>query len=181
MTVKSNYTLNAGGTLRIEINGTTPATQYDQIKLTSSNSLVTLVGALEIIATTNLSLGNSFVIITNAGNSAVIGTFSGRPQNSEFYASGYRWRINYTGGDGNEVVLTLVLPPAPQINLASFSGNSAQLSITTETNQPVQIQASTNLINWGMLFTTNSTVSPFFWFDTGASNFPMRFYRALIP
>ena len=181
MTVKSNYTLNIGGTLRIEINGTTPATQYDQIKLASGNSRVTLVGALEIIATTNLALGNSFVIITNVGNSGVIGTFAGRPQNSDFYASGYRWRINYTGGDGNEVVLTLVPPPAPQINLASFSGNSAQLTISTETNQSVQIQASTNLINWAMIFSTNSTVSPFFWFDTSASNFPMRFYRALIP
>ncbi len=44
MTVNSNYTLNAAGTLQMEILGTTPGTQYDQLKVTGASSLVTLAG-----------------------------------------------------------------------------------------------------------------------------------------
>jgi hypothetical protein len=38
---------------------------------------------------------------------AVNGTFAGKANGSVFRASGYNWRINYTGGDGNDVTLTV--------------------------------------------------------------------------
>ena len=42
---------------------------------------------------------------TSAG--AVSGTFTGKPQNSQFTAGGSNFIISYTGGDGNDVTLTV--------------------------------------------------------------------------
>jgi autotransporter-associated beta strand protein len=109
MQVKGNYTLAANATLQIEMNGTVPGTQYDQINLNGGSGIVTLAGSLQIITNANLTVGSSFVIITNSGTAPVIGTFAGLPQNHAFLSSGLWWRINYSGGSGNGVVLT-VLP-----------------------------------------------------------------------
>jgi hypothetical protein len=38
------------------------------------------------------------------------------------------------------------------------------------------VQVSTNLVDWGLLFVTNSPALPFTWTDAGSSN-AIRFYR----
>jgi hypothetical protein len=51
-----------------------------------------------------------------------MGTFTGLPQNAEFYEDGQWWRISYTGGTGNDVVLTRITPtPWHAWRLAKFS------------------------------------------------------------
>lgn len=102
-TTSGDYTLGAGGTLQVEINGTTPATQHDQVAV---NGTVTLAGSLDIMAAPALADGSTFTLINNTGSGAISGTFAGKPQNAEFYEDGQRWRISYTGGTGNDVVLT---------------------------------------------------------------------------
>ncbi len=101
--------VNAGGTFRVRVNGPTTGTDYDQLKLTNAASSVTLAGTLDLIAAPGLAVGSTFCIIDNSASSGpVAGTFAGLPQNSEFFEDGQWWKISYTGGTGNDVVLTRV-------------------------------------------------------------------------
>jgi uncharacterized repeat protein (TIGR01451 family) len=54
----------------------------------------------------------TFTIINNDGTDAVTGTFAGLPQGARLTAGGVSFSISYTGGTGNDVVLT-ALPAAP--------------------------------------------------------------------
>ena len=92
---------------------------------------VTLAGALDLSAPPGLSAGQSFTLIRKAGSAPVTGTFASLPQAATFNASGYDWRISYSGGDGNDVVVTISpASPAEQWRLVHFnstanSGNAA--------------------------------------------------------
>ncbi|MGV3551807.1 cadherin-like domain-containing protein [Rhizobium sp.] len=99
------------GTLTIELNGTTAGTWYDQISVTGR---VTLGGALDlsILDWFMPAVGDSFIIIDNDGTDAVSGIFSGLGEGYTI-VTGYGdddrvYRISYQGGDGNDVVLTVV-------------------------------------------------------------------------
>ena len=68
---------------------------------------VALAGDLAVIAGPGLATGTSFTVINNSGVGSITGTFAGKPQGGVFPASGYNWLISYTGGDGNDVTLTV--------------------------------------------------------------------------
>ena len=181
MTVNSNYTLNPGGTLQVEIYGTTPGTQCDQLKVTGAGSVVTLAGALQLVTTNTLPLGATFCIITNTGSATVSGTFAGRPQGSAFVAGNTNWfRISYTGGSGNDVFLTRVAAPAPPGLSVALSNSLPRVTLAGATNTTYQLLASTNLVNWVPILTTNPPVLPFVWTDSAATIYPARFYRVSI-
>jgi hypothetical protein len=42
------------------------------------------------------------------------------------------------------------------------------------------VLASTNLVNWIPILTTNPPALPFAWTDSAATNYPARFYRVTI-
>jgi hypothetical protein len=69
---------------------------------------VTLNVSLSTIPAQN----DQFVILANDGAEAVSGQFTGLPEATEFTADGARFKISYKGGTGNDVVLTVVKPPA---------------------------------------------------------------------
>ena len=108
--VNGSLTVNAAGTLQVRINGTSAGTQYDQLRMSSSTGTVTLAGTLDLVAAPGLAAGGSFRIIDNLGSAAVTGTFAGLPEGAEFYEDGQWWRISYTGGTGNDVLLTRITP-----------------------------------------------------------------------
>jgi autotransporter-associated beta strand protein len=70
---------------------------------------VTLAGQLDLVAPPGLPAGSRHTILRKSSAGAIRGTFTGKPEGAIFPASGYQWRISYLGGDGNDVVLT-VLP-----------------------------------------------------------------------
>ena len=82
-----------------------------------------------IIAAPSLAVGGTFTILDNAGSAAVSGTFANLPQGAEFFADSQWWRISYTGGTGNDVVLTRIAPTAWQnwqaVNFGTNANNSA--------------------------------------------------------
>jgi YVTN family beta-propeller protein len=94
-------------TLAIEINGPTAVTGYD--RLTATDTTTVMSGA-----TLNVSLGyaptagTTFVIATN-----VLGEFVGLPEGALLMINNSRMRVSYTGGDGNDLALTVIanLPP----------------------------------------------------------------------
>jgi autotransporter-associated beta strand protein len=72
----------------------------------SVGGTVTLAGSLELVVPPGTSGGGSFVILNNRGSAPISGTFAGLPEGAQFSAGGLTWQITYTGGDGNDVVLT---------------------------------------------------------------------------
>lgn len=131
MPIAGNYALGAGGTLQIEVNGAAVGTQYDQVKILGAASTVTLAGALDLVAAPALAVGSSFTIIDNGGTAAVNGTFAGLPQSAEFYEDAQWWRISYTGGTGNDVVLTRIAPtPWQSWQATNFTTNTNNAAIS---------------------------------------------------
>lgn len=112
-----SVTISNGGTYAIQLNGATAGTQYDQL---TTSSTVTLGGTLSITAGPNLAPGSTFIILNKTSAGAITGTFSGLAENSTFTASGYTFRITYLGGDGNDIVLTLVTTPIEQWRFTNF-------------------------------------------------------------
>ena len=108
----------SGGTYQVRLNGSTVGTGYDQLTTSSS---VTLGGALDVIVGGTLAPGSTFTILNKTSAGAISGTFAGLANNSTFTAGGYTFRISYTGGDGNDVVLTLITSPIEQWRFANFS------------------------------------------------------------
>jgi hypothetical protein len=119
--VNGSLDVNSGGAFRVRLNGPTAGTEYDRLSLANADSTVTLAGTLDLIAAPGLTAGSTFRILDNSGSAAVSGTFTGLPQNAEFYEDGQWWRISYTGGTGNDVVLTRITPtPWQTWQLANF-------------------------------------------------------------
>jgi hypothetical protein len=52
------------------------------------------------------------------------------------------------------------------------------ISNPTNPSAPTIVQMSTNLFNWANVFTGTP---PFTYTDLGSTNFPRRFYRAVVP
>ncbi len=101
-----NLTLAPGVTYTEFINGTA-APSYGNVHVTGSvnlgGSTLTLLGSGAGVAP-----GNTLTIIDNDGSDPVIGTFAGLPQGATIAGGpgGLNYTISYTGGTGNDVVLT---------------------------------------------------------------------------
>lgn len=101
-------------TFAIEINGTTPGTQYDQLNVTGTVDL----GNAHLTGTVGGAVfpGQSVTIVNNDGVDAIVNTFFGLPQGSSVILSGQTYIVSYTGGTGNDVVLTatITVPAMPR-------------------------------------------------------------------
>jgi fibronectin-binding autotransporter adhesin len=99
--------LTLSGIYDVELGGLTVCTQYDQTKVTGT---VDLNGStLNVIRYNNMvpRLNNTFTIIDNDGADAVTGTFTGLAQGATTTVDGITYTVSYTGGTGNDVVLTV--------------------------------------------------------------------------
>ncbi|HYR76789.1 MAG TPA: autotransporter-associated beta strand repeat-containing protein, partial [Pyrinomonadaceae bacterium] len=100
-----NVNLSTGSpSFVVELNGTTAGSGYDQLNVTGT---VNLTGA-SLSGTVGFTpaIGSTFTIINNDSTDAVTGTFAGLSEGSNIVLSGYNFTISYTGGTGNDVVLT---------------------------------------------------------------------------
>ena len=95
------------GNLAIPSGGRLEATPG--VTLTAGGT-VTLAGALDLIPPPGLSVGNSFTLVDKTSTGAISGTFTGKAEASIFIVGGQNWQITYLGGDGNDVVVTIVQP-----------------------------------------------------------------------
>ncbi|WP_158412842.1 autotransporter domain-containing protein [Hyphomicrobium nitrativorans] len=98
-TVNGPYILQAGSILEIEVNA---AGQSDLVIV---NGTVDITGAaLRVLAENgNYAAATDYLIIDNDGVDAVVGTFAPITSNLAFLTPS----VSYTGGDGNDVVLTM--------------------------------------------------------------------------
>ena len=110
-----NFTMSAGSNLSLEFGGVTPgnlANNYDQLQVTGSVSMAS-TAVLNVSAVNGFvpSPGQQFVILTNDGTDPVVGNFAGLGDNAlidNFLQSGWAARISYHGGDGNDIVLSVI-------------------------------------------------------------------------
>jgi uncharacterized repeat protein (TIGR01451 family) len=75
-------------------------------------------------------------------------------------------------------VVTLVTQPAT-LSGQLLSGSGFQIAISNLANVPISIAASTNLLDWQILVTTNSPDGFLIFIDQDVSNYPSRFYRGI--
>lgn len=149
----SNFTTtdNTRGKLEIELNGTSPGSQYDQLNLRGTAKLAGL--SLQPSLGFASAAGQTFTIVNNDGSDAVVGTFNGLSQNATLYIGGELFQISYAGGSGNDVVLTrLVTPPKPVLTIERVPPASVRL--LWPTNDPIfSLQSNTNVntTNWSLV------------------------------
>lgn len=114
ITVDGNYTQESTGTLAIELSGTTPSTQYDQLVVTG---VAALDGTLDVslIDEFSPSLGESFTILTYTSHT---GTFDAL--NLPALGLGLAWKIAY---ESTAVTLTVVESGGTISGEVTYTGN----------------------------------------------------------
>ena len=79
----------------------------------------------------------------------------------------------------NSFTVIILLPNPPTLTISVTNG--FQLSFSTGSNTTWRIDASTNLLNWHPVFTNVADPSGTLQFtDLLATNYPWRFYRAVL-
>ncbi len=144
----------------VELNGTTAGTGYDQLNVRGTNNLAGT--RLKVFLNFPSSLSNQFVIINNDGAEPITGTFAGLPQNATLTAGGQQFRISYTGGDGNDVVLTQINVLRPALTIERASTNAIRLLWQTNDTAGFALQFNTNLntTNWTLASPPPVVVGP---------------------
>jgi autotransporter-associated beta strand protein len=140
-----NAGITASGVLRMELNGTTPGSGYDQLNVRGTVNLAGVV--LQRPLGFSAPFGAQFDIINNDGSDAVTGTFNGLADGGKLYIGGTLYQINYrfSGRPGNDVALQgLDTPPPPTLVIEKVPPASVRLIWPTN-DPPFSLQANTNL------------------------------------
>jgi autotransporter-associated beta strand protein len=93
-----------------DLSGKRPG-QNDSIAVNGTVDL-TGAGALNVRLHYVPKRGHTFTLIDNDGTDPVVGQFAGADDGALIWIDHHRFRISYTGGDGNDVTLT-AKPPIP--------------------------------------------------------------------
>ncbi|MCG6156588.1 beta strand repeat-containing protein [Rubinisphaera margarita] len=134
LVIDGDVTFNGSDSFEVDINGATPGTGYDQVRVTGANRTVTLNGV-----TLSASIGGGYepaegvqiVLIDNVeASSTVSGTFAGLAEGDSITIDGYVFLLSYADGtDGNDVTLTLT--SSPSLSTQNFNAAENQTAIGT--------------------------------------------------
>ncbi len=128
LNISNGLHFTANGAYACKIGGTTPgANGHDQLNVMG---VVYLLNAqLAPIPWNGFipAIGDTFVILQNDGNEPIGGTFLNLPESATFGALDAQFQITYLGGDGNDVSITRIAPPAVSgtITYGNAIGNPA--------------------------------------------------------
>jgi autotransporter-associated beta strand protein len=125
----------------VELNGFAPGSGYDQLRAQGKVALSN--ATLHVTLGFTSSLGSTFTIIDNDGSDAVTNTFNGLPQGATVFGNGIPFQISYTGGSGNDVVLTQ-LADWPRLKIQR-SGNTNVVLLWPTNFSGFTLEANTNL------------------------------------
>jgi len=112
---------------KVELNGSTPGSGYDQLKV---NGTVNNLASATLNATLGFpsAISNSFIIIDNDGSDAITNTFLGLAEGATVDVSGTPFRISYVGASGNDVLTQLTATQLPTLNIQSRARTNVVLS-----------------------------------------------------
>jgi hypothetical protein len=101
-----SWTDVSGLTFSVQLNGTTAGSGYDVADVAGSVNLSAMT--LDVSLGFTPGVGDEFVIIDNDGADAVVSNFNGIADGASITVGGSNFRVDYDGGDGNDVVLTQI-------------------------------------------------------------------------
>ena len=107
MIVTESLTFQSASVFRVNVNGPS-ANSYDQVDVVGTVSLGAGTATLDVALGYAPVLGQSFAILDNDGADPVSGSFAGWSEGGTNVVNGHALRITYTGGTGNDIVLTKV-------------------------------------------------------------------------
>jgi hypothetical protein len=81
----------------------------------------------------------------------------------------------------NTVSVSVTNPTMPTLSSLSLSNGLWSMMVSGDVGPAYTVQTSTNLADWGALFTTNPLALPFRFIDFGSADDNFRFYRVSIP
>jgi autotransporter-associated beta strand protein len=183
MLSSGNVIFSSNTIFRVELNGTTAGTGYDQLNVSGT---VSLAGTLNPTLGFTPAVNDSFTIIDNNASDIVTGTFNGLPQGSQIAIGGVVLQISYSSGAGaNNVTLTRVAAGAPIISSISIQGNAASVQGSGQAGLAYVLESTASLaspISWSAVGTNNADTNGIFQFiHADALALPERFYRVRSP
>lgn len=136
MTVLETLSLEEGSTYEVELLN---KDDYDQFIVgenyaSGGNAVMLNNATLEGLIVDGFSIGASdtFTIINNLSDTDVSGTFKDLPEGATFQISDGVFKITYVGGDGNDVVLSVVsVPTVPSTGFRLMFANPAVILAAT--------------------------------------------------
>jgi autotransporter-associated beta strand protein len=133
-----NVALNSGSTFAVELDGYVVGSGYDQLNLKGT---VDVTGAILDVTLGYLpAVGDSFVILNNDSTDAVVGTFAGLADGASLTASNATLVIDYNGGTGNDVVLTVTNVTAVEpLRFTSVQAAGSDVALAWEGGVPFYV------------------------------------------
>ncbi len=108
LTIDNNtLTFNSASTYKCALDRTTVTVSQVTAKGVRINSVAQFVFG-DFFTTGTLPTGTVLTVINNTSASAIVGRFSNLPDRSIFASNGNNFRVNYRGGTGNDLTLTVV-------------------------------------------------------------------------
>ncbi|OWK36435.1 YDG domain-containing protein [Fimbriiglobus ruber] len=98
-----NTVIPTGGVLNIDLNSTS---SFDELNASGTVDVTGSTLNLNVLGSPNV--GDQFLIVNNDGTDAVVGQFAGGATITAANNSQYIFTINYAGGDGNDIVATVL-------------------------------------------------------------------------
>lgn len=137
-------------TLNVELNGTTPGVNCDQLQTTGTVTLATSC-ALNVTLGFASVVGDQFTLIANDGSDPIIGTFAAFVEGTALMLNGQKFVISYIGGTGNDVVLTHsnTAPNLTSITNTPFASEGGTVSIDGIISDPDAADTFKFVVNWG--------------------------------
>jgi fibronectin-binding autotransporter adhesin len=179
----SNLLLNSFTSIEMDLNGTTPGLNHDQLFVHGSVNL----GNCQFVAVagSNLVVGQVVRIIDNDGADPVVGSFSGVPEGASAVAvNGLHLRVTYRGGDGNDVEITVANAPSSIMRIVRTPENFVEIRGQGRANVFYTLEATTNLASGAWINITEDladSAGVYELIDVDAASFGRRFYRVLSP
>jgi fibronectin-binding autotransporter adhesin len=179
----SNVLFNSFTRFEVELNGTTPGVNQDQLNVTGSLTL----GNSQLVPLTGPALAGGMVmrILNNDGTDPIVGAFAGLPESATLTTTnGLLLRITYQGGDGNDVELRVLNPPPVVDSIARLATGFIQIQGHGLPNLLYTLEASTTLQPGSWVAIAADLVDGnglFDLIDVDSTNHLMRFYRVLSP
>lgn len=113
-----------GSSYIVDLSGVVPVTAHDQLQVGAAGGLTITGGELTPILGYAPSLGDTFVVVNNTAASPITGTFANLPDGgvlpAQFGIETFEIQADYQGGDGNDLVLSVV--PEPGSLVLMFGG-----------------------------------------------------------
>jgi hypothetical protein len=153
ITVNGNLTQSGTYTVQMQSPGTSAGTDYDQIIVKGT---AILSGSLdpELLSGFSPTVGQRFTIIDNQGSSAVSGTFNGLAEGAVFAVGNTKFQITYAGGDGNDVVLSVVSPTTP---VTATVTNAPDTGFAATASNPLATMLAATLVAGALVALSRAT------------------------